>query len=387
MTRSDLDLFLQKRRCTLLGVGPMSLNCVNTTIDLANEYQVPIFLIASRRQIDASVLGGGYVNRWNTRDFATHVRSRDRGSWISLCRDHGGPWQGDREEALSANQAMESAKTSFSEDITSGFQILHIDTSLSPGGSPDFETTCQRAFELYEYCWKESLQHQREILFEIGTEEQSGLPAASLEELRRLINAFQRFCHRGGFPEPTFLVVQTGTKVLETRNVGSFDSPFRIAHELPAEIQVPKILEICNDSKLYLKEHNGDYLSDEALRWHPKLGIHAMNVAPEFGVTESRALLQVLEENHLHKLSEAFIELAHGSGKWGKWVPPETKIDMRQKALIAGHYVFATDAFWEIKTRAQRALDPIGLDLDQILQKAVCASILRYLRLLRLVHP
>ena len=36
-----------------------------------------------------------------------------------------------------------------------------------------------------------------------------------------------------------------------------------------------------------MKEHNADYLSDEALQWHPRLGIHAANVAPELAYRES----------------------------------------------------------------------------------------------------
>ena len=58
--------------------------------------------------------------------------------------------------------------------------------------------------------------------------------------------------------------------VMEMRNVGSFDSPVRI-NELPAEIQLPKMIEICDKHGILMKEHNTDYLSDEALQWHPRL--------------------------------------------------------------------------------------------------------------------
>ena len=49
-----------------------------------------------------------------------------------------------------------------------------------------------------------------------------------------------------------------------------------------------------------MKEHNADYLSDEALCWHPRLGIHAANIAPEFGVAESKEFVHCLEENGLY---------------------------------------------------------------------------------------
>ena len=58
----------------------------------------------------------------------------------------------------------------------------------------------------------------------------------------------------------TFVVVQTGTKVMETRNVGSFDKPLRVEID-PTLIQVPKIVEICKKYNIFIKEHNADYLS------------------------------------------------------------------------------------------------------------------------------
>ena len=96
---------------------------------------------------------------------------------------------------------------------------------------------------------------------------------------------------------------------METRNVGSFDSPLRVTNEIPAEIQVPKMIQICNEHGIFMKEHNTDYLSDDALKWHPRLGIHAANVAPEFGVVETRALISLLETNGLNELAENFFKI------------------------------------------------------------------------------
>ena len=78
MIHQRLKSFIEKRRCTLLGVGPMSVNCVDATIELANEHEVPILMIASRRQIDSIEFGGGYVNNWTTEDFARHVTDKDK---------------------------------------------------------------------------------------------------------------------------------------------------------------------------------------------------------------------------------------------------------------------------------------------------------------------
>ena len=58
-----------------------------------------------------------------------------------------------------------------------------------------------------------------------------------------------------------------------------------------------------------MKEHNADYLSDEVLSWHPRLGF-TPNVAPEFGVTETKAFLQTLESNGLNNIANQFLSLS-----------------------------------------------------------------------------
>ena len=73
-----LKSFIKDKRVTFLGVGPMSLNCINATIDLANDYDVPIFLIASRRQIDSEEFGCGYVNNWSTQEYSKYVIDNDK---------------------------------------------------------------------------------------------------------------------------------------------------------------------------------------------------------------------------------------------------------------------------------------------------------------------
>ena len=150
MIRRRLDSFVTQRRCTLLGVGPMSKNCVDSVIELANDYEIPLMLIASRRQVDSEEFNGGYVNGWSTERFAKYVIDRDKKGFVLLARDHGGPWQNDKEksEGLSLHRAMESAKKSFKSDIESGFGILHIDPSIDIHGSPTVDEILLRVYEL-----------------------------------------------------------------------------------------------------------------------------------------------------------------------------------------------------------------------------------------------
>lgn len=386
MIHQRLQSFVRKRRCTLLGVGPMSVNCVDATIELANEYEVPILMIASRRQIDSEEFGGGYVNNWTTEDFARYVTDKDKKGKIILARDHGGPWQSikEKEEKLGLRRAMDSAKSSYRADIAAGFQILHIDPSVDIHGSPDVDEVLDRVFDLYEFCWSQARRARQEIIFEIGTEEQSG-STNSQEELDYTLKAITKFCAQNKIPQPTFVVIQCGTRVMEMRNVGSFGSPFRVANEIPAEIQLPKMIEICNRHGIFMKEHNTDYLSDESLQWHPRLGIHAANVAPEFGVAETNELVDVLEKNGLNKLAERFLKIAYDSNKWDKWMLDDTSATDRDKSLIAGHYVFSNPDVKELKIEAAKELVRKGIHLEEHLKQRVKQSILRYLRNFRLV--
>jgi len=385
MIQQRLKSFLQRRRCTLLGVGPMSLNCVDATIELANEHEVPILMIASRRQIDSEEFGGGYVNNWKTEDFARYVTDKDKKGKILLARDHGGPWQSTKEKdaQLSLRRAMDSAKSSYRADIAAGFQVLHIDPSVDIHGQPNVDEVLDRVFELYEFCWIQAQQSKNEIIFEVGTEEQSG-GTNSQEELDYTLNSIKEFCTQNKLPQPTFVVIQCGTRVMEMRNVGSFDSPVRVANEIPAEIQLPKMIEICNRHGIFMKEHNTDYVSDEGLQWHPRLGIHAANVAPEFGVAETKALVHVLESNGLPNLAERFLKISYDSQKWDKWMMENTRATDRDRSLIAGHYVFSTPEVKDLKIQADKELERKGIRLEEYLKQQVKQSILRYLRNFRL---
>ena len=53
----------------------MSTNCIDAVINISEEYNTPIQLIASRRQIDSEIHGRGYVNNWSTEEFSNYVKN------------------------------------------------------------------------------------------------------------------------------------------------------------------------------------------------------------------------------------------------------------------------------------------------------------------------
>ena len=71
---------------------------------------------------------GGYVCKWDTGHFVNTLEySLKIGlhSPISICRDHGGPWQGKNETILNLNEidAYKSSDISFKSDIENGMRF------------------------------------------------------------------------------------------------------------------------------------------------------------------------------------------------------------------------------------------------------------------------
>ena len=61
---------------TFLGLGPMSLEVVNSLNYFSKKYKKKIMLICSRNQIESDKLGGGYVNNFSTSEFASFVKRK-----------------------------------------------------------------------------------------------------------------------------------------------------------------------------------------------------------------------------------------------------------------------------------------------------------------------
>jgi hypothetical protein len=373
--------------CTQLGVGAVSQNVVDATIDVAHRYGVRLMSIASRRQIDGSANAPGYVNGWSTETFSAYVRERDPDGMVVMCRDHGGPYQGGQTEFLGGeNEAFKDAMTSFETDIASGFDLLHVDTSLvRPDGVADpAQASIDCLILIYERLAEVARSSGRSIAFELGAEEQSSVTDGLLYP-SRLLDALEPLVGAGKAPAPLYVVVQTGTRVMERRNIGALDAPFRVEGQMPSHVHVPHVVQYLSNRGTRLKQHNSDYLSDEVLAWLPLMGIDAANIAPEYGIAETLELIAITEQHALTAERESFLELAYHSGKWSKWELPDSSATDRERAIWAGHYVFATPEFGEIKERIARALGSSVDDVNFRLRQRVILAIERHVSAFRLL--
>ena len=177
------------------------------------------------------------------------------------------------------------------------------------------------------------------------------------------------------------MVIKTGNHVLETRNIGILEDIVD-GKGSEEEGEIKKMIKFCNEENIMIKEHNGDYLGEHALRYHPKIGIHGINVAPEFGVIETKAILAYFEQNNLEEFKEKFIDIAYNSKKWEKWMLPNSKTTKEDKAIIAGHYIFSSKEFKELKSEILGTKEE---NFNQFLKSEIKISILNYLKNLNII--
>lgn len=357
-----LDLQEEGKSATLLGIGPMSPNLLQASFELAKDDDFPLMFIASRNQVDADELGGGYVNGWNQETFTKDIKKiADKVGFDGLyylCRDHGGPWQRDKErnDHLPVDKAMELGKKSYLADIEAGFDLLMIDPTKDPfemGKVIPLDIVLERTVELIEYCEKERRRlNMPEIGYEVGTEETNG-GLTSTETYETFITRLKVELEKRDLPMPTFIVGQTGTLTRKTEQVGIFS--FKNAYDLA---------QMAKKYGVGLKEHNGDYLDDVTLLEHIPSQIIATNVAPQYGTEETRAYLKLAEverklkeEGLIEKTSnirDVLLVDAIECGRWRKWVMGEQKnltieeifkdeVLSNEILDIAGHYTFNND--------------------------------------------
>ncbi len=365
---------------TLLGIHSLSKNIAAATITVSREIQHPLFLVANRRQIDRSEFGVGDTDCGNTEEFAAFVRRLDPEKRVILARGQGGPWQNpvEIEKNLSVADAMASAKRSLQTDIESGFEMIHIDPSLTPptpgANKPTTDEILARCFELYGFCWELARSRNQELLFEIGTGEQSE-GYQDLTELEYTLRKTTEFCNRSHLPLPSFFVAQVATKVSGARNLG------RILKGSSAHRQkeLRNLTQLCNRYGVWLRASHVDFLPKKILADLTAAGVQAANVAPELGITETLALLQILRHHRCPEEREAFIDLAYRSEHWKNGLSPNSTANRESKAVLAGHSVFGTSEFQLIKEKAVKSLQNRKVQLDVTLQLEIKKAILRYL--------
>ena len=287
-----------------LGFGPMSREVIEILCNYSHNNKKPLMIIASRNQVDAE---SGYV--------MTTPQIREQLStlptdYIWMCRDHCGPYFLDAEKNLSLHDAVEATKKTIAYDIEQGFDLIHIDTSR-------VDDTYGIAEELFKFC----LDLNPNIQFEFGTEENVGVAAGAIKYKADV--AFAK-----NIPNMQFVVAQTGSLCHEDHQAGGFETA-----------TVKELVEVANTNGVKMKEHNADYLSAEEIQLRSAVGVHALNIAPQLGVVQTK-LLRSLFEQHPDAQGQwtDFATEVVASGRWSKWTDSD---DREHQINVAGHYCFS----------------------------------------------
>ena len=326
---------------TFLGLGPMSLEIINSLNFFSNKHRKKIMLICSRNQIETDKLGGGYVNSFSTKKFANFVKSMKNNNLI-MCRDHCGPYKrGNNQNSL--KKEIDDCKLSLYDDIINDFEILHIDTSACGGARYEVAT------ELIEFCNLLAKEKNKKIFFEFGCEDHGVL--TNFDKFKKDASFFSKFHNK------QFIVCQTGSLVKSIFQVGQFD------------IKTIKVMKnIAIENGLLLKEHNCDYLNFEQIKLRKKNGIDAINIAPELGVIQTNLSYYLCLELGLNKDIENFQKFVLHKKNWKKWNYNNENNFI--KFLSAGHYHFNSKLYKRLVNKINKKIS---------LQKILNKNIERYL--------
>lgn len=285
-----------------LGFGPMSPESIKAICTYTHDTQRPLMIIASRNQVDAD---SGYVM---TTPKLRELLDTQPTDYVWMCRDHCGPYFLDSEKGFDLKKAVAATKKTIAYDIEQGFDLIHIDTSR-------VDDTYGIAEELFEFAYKLNPN----IRFEFGTEENVGVAAGAIKYREDV--AFAK-----NMPNLEFVVAQTGSLCYEDHQAGTFEID-----------TVRDLVKVANDNGVKLKEHNADYLTPLEVQLRRAAGVHAMNIAPQLGVVQTK----LLKELCLARVGElewnAFANIVLASGRWSKWTDSDQD---DQKVIVAGHYCF-----------------------------------------------
>ena len=394
MMAASKKLKAEGKHFTHIGVGPMSYNLLRAALELAKEKDFPLILIASRNQVDSDRFGGGYVCSFDQKRFVeTTAEIADEIGFDGLCyfcRDHGGPWQRDKErnDKLPTDEAMEIGLQSYLDDAEAGFDLLHIDPTKDPHctGIVPLSTVLERTIWLIEKIEEQrKLKGWKELAYEVGTEETMG-GLISADAFEGFIKELKVELDKKGLPMPLFVVGQTGTLTRLTTNVGQYDTP-----------TATTLSDITHKYGTGLKEHNGDYLCNTILLEHPVIGLDAMNVAPEFGLVETEALLE------LAKTEEKFVPAEKQSNirkvlakhavegeRWRKWMVGEKRSasveeimkdeeDVKLITSMCGHYTLEDKEVKEALSVLNTNIESLGIAPKTYVIKKIKDSIDRYI--------
>ncbi len=177
-----------------------------------------------------------------------------------------------------------------------------------------------------------------------------------------IILTLKKHLNENIFNKIAYLVIQSGTSLLETKNTGVYDT-----------IKLQDMIEIANTYNVLNKVHNGDYLNIEEIYDRYDYGLNAINIAPEFGQIETNCILEFIDKDTV--LFNKFYDLCLNSNRWIKWVDKDFKPEDNKLELIkiCGHYVLS-------EPEMKNIINNFSKELNELVQNKVSEKLYQIIR-------
>lgn len=296
-----------------IGIGPMSSEVIEAVYKYSSINNKDLMLIASKNQIDYNK---GYVNNWNTSEYSNFLKKlkkKYRNSNVKICRDHCGP-------GFNGNYSLKDVYKTIESDIENNFNLIHIDFSKA-----------KKNYNKILSLSKDAILYAKEINpkieIEIGTDENFAQKLSSIN-IKEFISEMDFFLN---FMDPKYFVVPTGSLVMEDKQFGFFNYKF-----------IKSIYKRLLKRPILLKEHNADYLDGESISLRKNF-ISALNIAPQFGVSQTKFILSECIKFGID--TNEFLETCYKSKKWEKWLFNIDSRDIYKCSILAGHYNFQDKSY------------------------------------------
>jgi hypothetical protein len=223
-------------------------------------------IVASNAQVNVN---GGYTGM-TPKDLVDIVRAYDGNT--EVVRDHGGPQRGE----------VPTQTDAVAHDVKAGFDGYHIDVCMMP-----------RAEQVRTLLGQLAWLNDKQWSLEIGGEHDD--------------QSWNDILYQVAIDNPTinvvYAVVSTGTHAWADKNYGT----------LRTIEDITQTVENLHAHGIRAKAHNFDHIPQRVERYGEILD--AYNIAPEFGMVETRAILTALPYRQVHNL----LVYAYETKLWSRW--------------------------------------------------------------------
>ncbi len=192
-----------------------------------------------------------------------------------------------------------------------------------------------------QYC----LTKNPRVRFEVGTDA-IGDKVTNLLDLMWILEKLKAY-------PIEFYVVGTGSLIQDFYQVGIFDS-----------CNTRQCGEVLKRAGIRLKEHNSDYISNAAMQLRYDFGVDAMNVAPQFGVSQTNFILTrgMVSDSATRVLLKTWMNEVWEGGNWKKWT--DNIEDQKHCVKCAGHYHFRGDNYHHL-------MSALGHPTEELIKNAM----------------